>query len=87
MIDSSAPGDEPGPKRALPAWRADEPLIKHHPELHHYTTRSGLEGIWKTNSLWATHFSNLSDSSEIVLLKTPLEEALSTLFKHPIIEN
>jgi hypothetical protein len=87
MIDSGGAGNESSPKRDLPAWKFDESLIKDLPELHHYTTRSGLEGIWKTNSLWATHFSNLSDSSEIVLLKRPLEAALITLFKQPIIEN
>jgi hypothetical protein len=54
--------------------------------LHHYTDRSGLEGIWKKKSLWATHFLNLSDSSEIVLLKNPLEAALVTLFKPLIME-
>ncbi len=86
MIDSSAPGDESSLKRDLPTWPVDEALIKSDPELHHYTTRSGLQGICKTNSLWATHFSNLSDSSEIVLLKKPLEAALVTLFKPLIIE-
>ncbi len=87
MIDVSASGDESCPKRDLPPWTVDPALIKSDPELHHYTTRSGLQGIWETNSLWATHFSNLSDSSEIVLLKKPLEAALTTLFKRPIIEN
>jgi hypothetical protein len=82
MPDSGAPGDE----REYPEWKLDEYLTSSHPELP-YTTRSGLEGIWKTNSLWAPHFSNLSDSSEVVLLKKPLEAALTTLFKHPIIEN
>jgi hypothetical protein len=87
MIDSGARGDESIPRREFPAWTFDESLISSHPELHHYTTRIGLEGIWKSNSLRATHFSNLSDSSEIVLLKKPLEAALTTLFEHPIIEN
>lgn len=86
MIDSGALGHDSRPMHDLPAWTSDEPLIKSHPELHHYTTRCGLAGIWKTNSLWATQFSNLSDSSEIVLLKKPLEAALATLFKHWIIE-
>jgi hypothetical protein len=86
MIDSGALGDDSRPKHDLPSWTVDESLIKCHPEVHHYTTRSGLEGICKTNSLWAIHFSNLSDSSEIVLLKKPLETALATLFKPQIIE-
>jgi hypothetical protein len=86
MIDTGSSGNESSPKRDLPSWTVDESLIKCHPELHHYTTRSGLEGICKTNSLWAIHFSNLSDTSEIVLLKKPLEAALATLFKRLIIE-
>src|SRR6202043_904155 len=86
MIDSGALGNDSRPKRDLPAWTFDEALTKNHPEIHHCTTRCGLEGIWKTNSLWATHFSNLSDSSEIVLLKKPLAAALDTLFKRLIIE-
>lgn len=87
MMDSGTLGDDANSKHDLPAWTFDEALVRCHPELHHYTTRSGLDGIWKTNSLWATHFSNLSDSSEIVLLKKPLEAALTTLFKRPIKEN
>jgi hypothetical protein len=86
MIDTGGSGNESSPKRDLPAWTDNGALIKSNPELHHYTTRKGLEGIWKTNSLWAMHFSNLSDSSEIVSLKKPLEEALTTLFKPQIIE-
>jgi Protein of unknown function (DUF2971) len=86
MVDLIGPGDKSSPKRDMPAWRVNETLIMNHPELHHYTTRSGLEGIWKTNSLRATHFSNLSDWSEIVLLKKPLEAALAKLFKPQIIE-
>ena len=86
MNDTCGSSNESSPKHDLPAWTVSEALIKSDPELHHYTTRSGLEGIWKTNSLWATHFSNLSDSSEIVFLKKPLEEALATLFKPQIIE-
>lgn len=86
MIDTGGSGNKSIPKRDLAAWTDNEALIKSNPELHHYTGRRGLEGIWKTNSLWATHFSNLSDSSEIVLLKKPLAAALDTLFKRLIME-
>lgn len=86
MIDTGGSGNESSPTRDLPAWTDNEALIKSNPELHHYTDRSGLEGIWKTNSLWATHFANLSDSSEIVLLKEPLVTALATYFKPQIIK-
>jgi hypothetical protein len=86
MVEAGNSTNEFIPKRELPAWTTNETLITSNPELHHYTNRSGLEGIWKTNSLWATHFSNLSDSSEIVLLKKPLEVALAALFKPQIMQ-
>ena len=71
----------------MPPWTVEEALIESHPELYHYTNRIGLEGIWKTNSLWATHFSDLSDTSEIVSLIKPLEAALEQRFRRQIIEN
>lgn len=73
------------PMHELPPWTDNKALIERHPELHHYTDRNGLEGILKTNTLWATHFSNLSDSSEIVLLKEPLVAALEAPIKRQII--
>jgi hypothetical protein len=86
LIDIGCSDNESSPKRDLPAWTDNETLIKCNPELHHYTTRCGLQGICKTNSLWAFRFSHLSDSSEIVLLKKPLETALATLSKPKIVE-
>ena len=38
-----------------------------HPELYHYTNLDGLKGILSTKSLWATHFANLNDSTEVIL--------------------
>jgi Protein of unknown function (DUF2971) len=35
-----------------------------HPELYHYTTVGGLEGIVKSNQLWATNISYLNDAEE-----------------------
>ena len=46
----------------------------------------GLKGILQTNTLWATHFSKLSDASEIMLLSEPLEKALTERAKSLIIE-
>ncbi len=51
-----------------------------HPKLHHYTAKPGLEGIIKSNSLWATRYRDLNDSAEIIHLKTPLAEALVPRF-------
>ena len=51
-----------------------------HPKLHHYTARSGLEGIVRSNTLWATRYRDLNDSEEIVHLKLPLAQALAPRF-------
>ena len=51
-----------------------------HPKLHHYTARSGLEGIVQSNSLWATRYRDLNDSAEIVHLKEPFASALAPRF-------
>ena len=52
------------------------PVETAHPELFHYTTRQGLEGILKTQSLWATHYQHLNDSTEILLFKDRLKSIL-----------
>jgi hypothetical protein len=36
-----------------------------HPRLYHYTNQRGLDGILDSQSLWATHFTSLNDSSEM----------------------
>jgi hypothetical protein len=48
-----------------------------HPHLYHYTTESGFRGIVSSNSLWATYFRDLNDSTEIMHLKEPLKQVLS----------
>jgi hypothetical protein len=58
--------------------RFDAPeLIEQHPELYHYTTLAGLEGILGSQCLWATHYLWLNDSSESGLLKEPLTSAIA----------
>jgi hypothetical protein len=52
-----------------------------HPELHHYTTFQGLKGIVETNTMWATHYRDLNDSTEVVHLKEILAEAFIHRFK------
>lgn len=47
-------------------------LAEEHPELFHYTGISGLEGIIKSQSLWATHSSFLNDPTEINAFKVRL---------------
>jgi len=48
-----------------------------HPELHHYTSFSGLSGILQSNTIWATHFSALNDTTEVTLLRDPLIQVVA----------
>jgi Protein of unknown function (DUF2971) len=58
----------------------DPHFIATHPELHHYTTFQGLKGILETNTIWATHYRDLNDSTEVVHLKQLLVGALMPRF-------
>ncbi len=52
-----------------------------HPELHHYTSFEGLAGIYQSNTLRATHFTNLNDSTEVILFREPLTAELEKRFE------
>ena len=57
---------------------SDEPKVsEEHPELHHYTDWNGLEKIFTSRTLWATHFSQLNDYTEITHLEEFLADAVS----------
>lgn len=43
----------------------DRPVHEVHPELFHYTSAGGLEGILRSQSLWSTHWQYLNDASEL----------------------
>src|SRR5690349_15623656 len=45
-------------------------------ELFHYTTVEGFIGICRSNSLWATHWSDLNDRSELRRFELLLVEHL-----------
>lgn len=54
-------------------------IAEEHPELFHYTNATGLVGIIKNHTLWATHYAYLNDSEEIGYflkhgLRNPLRE-------------
>jgi hypothetical protein len=54
-----------------------EPLVSdEHRELHHYTSRKGLEGIWNSGFLFATRYDFLNDSSEVVHFREGLTRAV-----------
>lgn len=59
---------------------ATKALLSDHPRLYHYTDAGGLRGIVQSNTLWATHFADLNDSTEVVHLRSPLEKALFKRF-------
>lgn len=43
----------------------DRPFHEVHPELFHYTSAGGLEGILRSQSLWGTHWQYLNDAGEL----------------------
>lgn len=43
----------------------DRPFHEVHPELFHYTSAGGLEGILRSQSLWSTHWKYLNDAGEL----------------------
>ncbi len=55
-------------------------LIEKHPELFHYTTPAGFDAITASQELWATHFKDLNDTSEVYLLREPLKAGLTRRF-------
>ena len=63
---------------------ADKQFLASHPELHHYTTFPGLEGIIRSSSLWASHFSDLNDTTEVTLFREPLLRAVTESFTEVI---
>ena len=63
------------------------PTFAHsYPELHHYTSYAGLSGILESQTIWATHFFHLNDSSEVSLLRDPLTVAVKRRFVRALID-
>lgn len=86
MSDKTTPvSDGSIPLHQLPPWTDNSALITKHQELHHYTTSAGLEGIWRSNTIWATHFESLNDRTEVTALKKPLSSALEVPIKRNLI--
>lgn len=56
-----------------------------HPELYHYTGKTGLKGIYENNQLFAKHYQYLNDQEEIVSLKSTLISNLESMIKDFII--
>lgn len=56
-------------------------------KLYHYTSREGLEGIWKTQILRATHYQDLNDTSECRLIVDPLKAEVADEVKKFVADN
>lgn len=52
-----------------------------HKQLYHYTNFKGLEGILKTQTLWATHYKALNDLTEVEHMRATLEAAVYPTIK------
>lgn len=52
-------------------------IVRSHPLLYHYTSQVGLEGIIKSNALWATYFDHMNDAHEIREAQAPLVDEIA----------
>lgn len=66
--------------------KADKVSDKHK-TLYHYTTMEGFRGIWQTQTIWAKHFGDLNDTSEVFHLKSQLLIAMVPKVKKVIQEH
>jgi hypothetical protein len=80
MIELSDEGWDGSPK-----WLFLGDELKDCPDLFHYTSLDGLRGIIASQQLWATHYADLNDSSEVVHIRLYLREAIIRLVKNRII--
>lgn len=63
-----------------------EAVLQAHPQVYHYTDRGGFQGIVDSNTLWATFYKDLNDTTEVTLLREPLCKALVQHFVQTIRE-
>ena len=61
-------------------------IYEKHPELFHYTDHKGLVGILSSQTLWATHYKFLNDTTELQLMRVKLGERLFPFVKERIVE-
>jgi len=59
---------------------------KTHLELHHYTSFNGLRGIVQSDTLWASHYSELNDTTEVTHLREPFGRAAARRFLQTLSE-
>ena len=51
-----------------------------HPELFHYTSLDAFENIIKSNSFWASHYADMADKNEVLLMRDRLPAAIAPRF-------
>jgi hypothetical protein len=52
-----------------------------HPELFHYTKPAAFEGIIRSNSFWASHYADMADKTEVLLMRDQLPGAIAPQFE------
>jgi hypothetical protein len=52
-----------------------------HPELFHYTKPAAFESIANSNALWASHYADMADQKEVLLLRDQLPAAVAPRFE------
>ena len=57
-----------------------------HPEVYHYTSAQGLQGILSSQTLFATHYDYLNDGSELRLLREALPGGLEQTVKEHVLK-
>ena len=62
----------------------DRPIYEVHPEVYHYSSFFGVRGILDSQTLWATHFQYLNDSTEALQLRERLVEIARAIFEDEI---
>ena len=49
-----------------------------HPELFHYTKPAAFENIVKSNAFWASHYRDMADQREVLLMRNRLPLAVAS---------
>src|SRR5260370_31291520 len=52
-----------------------------HPELFHYTNAAAFESILKSNAFWASHYADMADQKEVMLMRDRLPAAVAPRFE------
>ena len=50
---------------------------RNHPELFHYTSRAAFESIVTSSTLWASHYADMADKKEVLLMRDRLPAVIA----------